>query len=364
METPNSVLLAARKNDFLALIDLKDAYFQIPVHPSSRKLLCFVSNGTVYQFKALCFRLATAPQVFTSFHGSFVLGSLPRRLPATITGRLADPVLLGGQDKATRQPIPHTLQLPHHSDKQGEVRPLPVQVRQIPRHDHRHGISPSVPHRGVVGTHGIVGEAGALRKTLDALPPVASEVQLVHRERSPTPSGTPAQAGGQGHLVVDDEKPSPRGDALWGTPTRTPPILRRVSVGVGSPPPRSFSVGTMVRPGDLAPHQHTRDESSVPGTSDLPKHNHQPASDSNVRQLHGGSLRQQAGGDSIRLPLRVDRATSPLDVSPQRTPGSEIPSGTVEHPRGSPQPPQPSTVRLSGARYTGYPDSTAHFLND
>ena len=35
METPNSVLLAARKDDFLASIDLKDAYFQIPVHPSS-----------------------------------------------------------------------------------------------------------------------------------------------------------------------------------------------------------------------------------------------------------------------------------------------------------------------------------------
>ena len=42
METPNSVLLAVRKNDFLASIDLKDAYFQIPVHPSS-----FVSSRTI-----------------------------------------------------------------------------------------------------------------------------------------------------------------------------------------------------------------------------------------------------------------------------------------------------------------------------
>ena len=65
METPNSVLLTVRKNDFLASMDLKDAYFQIPVHPSSRKILCFVSNDTVYQFKALCFGLSTAPQVFT-----------------------------------------------------------------------------------------------------------------------------------------------------------------------------------------------------------------------------------------------------------------------------------------------------------
>ena len=99
----------------------------------------------------------------------------------------------------------------------------------------------------------------------------------------------------------------------------------------------------MVRPGDLTPHQHSGDESSVPGTSDLPGRGHQPASNGNVRQLHGSSLRLQAGRDSLRLPLQVDRATSPLDGSPQRTPGSEIPSGTIERPRGSSQPPQPST---------------------
>ena len=62
METPNSVLLAVRKNGFLASIDLKNAYFQIPVHPSSFVLF---SNDTVYQFRALCFGLSTAPQMFT-----------------------------------------------------------------------------------------------------------------------------------------------------------------------------------------------------------------------------------------------------------------------------------------------------------
>ena len=36
-----------------------------PVHPESRPFLRFVSNGQVYQFKALCFGLSTAPQVFS-----------------------------------------------------------------------------------------------------------------------------------------------------------------------------------------------------------------------------------------------------------------------------------------------------------
>ena len=65
METVASVLNAVQENDLLASLDLKDAYFQVPVHPSSRKFLRFVSQGTVYQFKVLCFGLSTAPQVFT-----------------------------------------------------------------------------------------------------------------------------------------------------------------------------------------------------------------------------------------------------------------------------------------------------------
>ena len=80
----------------------------------------------------------------------------------------------------------------------------------------------------VVGTHVVVGEAGTPRKTLGALPPVASEDQLVHRDRSPTPPGTLVPAGGQGHLLVDDEEPPARGDALRGTspPPPPPPELR------------------------------------------------------------------------------------------------------------------------------------------
>ena len=65
METVAAVLNAVQENDLLASLDLKDAYFQVPVHPSSRKFLRFVSQGTVYQFKVLCFGLSTAPQVFT-----------------------------------------------------------------------------------------------------------------------------------------------------------------------------------------------------------------------------------------------------------------------------------------------------------
>ena len=323
METPNSVLLVVRKNDFLASIHLKDAYFQIPVHPSSRKLLRFVSNDTVYQFRALCFGLSTAPQVFTKVFAAVSSWAHSRGPPATIPGRLADLVLLGNQDKTSRQSTPHTLLLPRHSDEHGEIRPLPVQVRRIPQHDHRHGISPSIPHRdsnteipllskevpipteppgpvvaGVVRTHVIVGEARLWMRSL----------QWHLKSNRSTENNPP-------HLPVPRSRQVDRDISWWmvrdhllkGMPFAAPPppppralpILGCVSVGVGSPPPRSISVGTMVRPGDLTPHQYLGDESPVPGTSDLPGQDHQPVSDSNVRQLHSCSLRQQAGRDSF-----------------------------------------------------------------
>ena len=65
METIQSVLLSVRQRDWMASTDLKEAYLQVPVHPASRHFLRFVFRETVYQFKALCFGLSTAPQVFT-----------------------------------------------------------------------------------------------------------------------------------------------------------------------------------------------------------------------------------------------------------------------------------------------------------
>ena len=65
METIQSVLLSVRQGDWMASIDLKEAYLKIPVHPECRRFLRFVAHGQVYQFTALCFGLSTAPQVFS-----------------------------------------------------------------------------------------------------------------------------------------------------------------------------------------------------------------------------------------------------------------------------------------------------------
>ena len=111
METPSSVLLTVRKGDFLAPIDLKDAYFQVPVYPSSRKLLRFVSNGTVYQFKALCFGLSTAPQVFTRVFAAVSAWAHSRG--ARLLRYLDDWLILASSEAKTKQHVSQLLSLCH-----------------------------------------------------------------------------------------------------------------------------------------------------------------------------------------------------------------------------------------------------------
>ena len=82
MGSIQSVLLPLRQGDWMASIDLREAYLQGPVHPASRPFLRFLFRDTVYQFTALCFGLSTAPQVFTGVMApvSAILHSLGIRM--------------------------------------------------------------------------------------------------------------------------------------------------------------------------------------------------------------------------------------------------------------------------------------------
>ena len=50
---------------FMGSLDLKDAFFLIPIHESDRKFLRFNFDGVLYQFSCLPFGLCTSPYVFT-----------------------------------------------------------------------------------------------------------------------------------------------------------------------------------------------------------------------------------------------------------------------------------------------------------
>ena len=56
-----------QKNDYMCKIDLKDAYFAVPLHSSSQKYIKFKWKGNLHQFLCLYFGLSSGPTVFTKF---------------------------------------------------------------------------------------------------------------------------------------------------------------------------------------------------------------------------------------------------------------------------------------------------------
>ena len=65
METQRAIRRALQQGDWVTSIDLKDAYFHIPIKPAFRKFLRFTVGREVFQFKALPFGLTSAPREFT-----------------------------------------------------------------------------------------------------------------------------------------------------------------------------------------------------------------------------------------------------------------------------------------------------------
>ena len=81
METQRAIRKALTQGDWVTSIDLKDAYFHIPVQPTARKYLRFTHLQEVYQFKALPFGLTSAPLEFSRV--TETLGAIAHRWPGS-----------------------------------------------------------------------------------------------------------------------------------------------------------------------------------------------------------------------------------------------------------------------------------------
>lgn len=65
MDTFNTAIKLVKPGCFMASIDLKDAYYSIPVAKEDRKFLMFQRKETLYQFTCLPNGLSSAPRIFT-----------------------------------------------------------------------------------------------------------------------------------------------------------------------------------------------------------------------------------------------------------------------------------------------------------
>ena len=81
-----------KPGDWLAKVDLKDAFFTIPIDQPHRKHLRFSFQGRAYQFNCLPFGLTSAPWVFTKTLKPVV--SLLRELGVRIVVYIDDMLIL------------------------------------------------------------------------------------------------------------------------------------------------------------------------------------------------------------------------------------------------------------------------------
>ena len=72
MEGLNTLVDVLSGSEFFTTIDLKDAYFSIPIHADHFKYLRFEWNWTLFESICLPFRLSLAPRVFTKVLKPFV----------------------------------------------------------------------------------------------------------------------------------------------------------------------------------------------------------------------------------------------------------------------------------------------------
>ena len=100
MDTLATALALVSKNCFMASLDLKDAYYSVPIHLEHRKLLRFEWKGCVYEYNALPNGLALAPRLFTKLMKP-VFATL--RQKGHISTAFLDDSLLIGMTKAQCQ---------------------------------------------------------------------------------------------------------------------------------------------------------------------------------------------------------------------------------------------------------------------
>ncbi len=109
METFETALKLISRNCYMASLDIKDAYYCVPVHPHYRKYLRFEWDGKVYQFTCLPNGLACAPRKYTKMMKP-VFATL-RTKGYIITGYIDDTLIIADSPSDLRQAVQATASL-------------------------------------------------------------------------------------------------------------------------------------------------------------------------------------------------------------------------------------------------------------
>ena len=103
MEGVNTLRYTLRQGDWLAKVDLKDAYFSVALNPAQRKFFCLKWEGKIFQYVSMPFGLGPAPRVFTKILKP-VVGFL-RQQGLRLVVYLDDILIIGSSEVETRKAV-------------------------------------------------------------------------------------------------------------------------------------------------------------------------------------------------------------------------------------------------------------------
>ena len=106
MDNLQTVTQLVTKNCCMASIDLKDAYYSVPIHSNSRKYLKFIWQNQLFQFKVLPNGLSSAPRLFTKILKP-VFATLRTR-GIKVIGYLDDTLVIGNTRSETEVAVYET----------------------------------------------------------------------------------------------------------------------------------------------------------------------------------------------------------------------------------------------------------------
>ena len=291
------------------------------------------------------------------------MGTLTRDQTSPVSGRLVGPLLLGEGGQTGSPDAALALSHPWDCDKREEVRSRALADREVSWYDHRyrgrqgfsvsgasreipdgsgellyHGRSPSSALAGDPRSPGFALAAGSSRSSSDALLAVTSEDALVPRVRPSLVSGGFAGGSETGSVLVDGEGPSLVRGSIRDTCAGSSPVFGRVLLGVGRSPPRSTRVQGVIRPGEVASHQSSRNEGPLSGSSGLSRRCHRSSRDGDVRQLDGRGVCQQTRGHGFPGSVFVDQPLSEMDGEFRRPSRCEVSTRRAQRSGRCPQP--------------------------
>ena len=350
--------------DWMASVDLKEAYLQVPVHPASRHFLRFVFRDKVYQFKALCFGLSTAPQVFTRVMApvSAILHSMGIRMRRYLDDWLVQSSSRESllRDLQTVLRLCHELGIVVSPQKSNLVPSQVVQYLGVIIDTTSFRASPSQERISKLQSTAKEFRSSALPPAslwLSLLGVLSSLAHLVpggclrmrslqlclHRswDRLDLEAPVSVSVSPRPPMVAPPSSPVFRSASLPGV-SRPTLLVRRLRRGVGCP---SRTSGRF-RPVGLASggvvHQRQGADCRQTGSSPVPIISKRSHGGCLLRQHHSGGASPHGGRHEVSSPQRLGSGDLALDGVPLHPPGSAVSPGLQQRPSGRPVSPSPA----------------------